>query len=206
MRRIIHFLARLYPARWRKRYGDEFDALLEDSRLDWRAAIDVLANALKTQIMSISFWKIAASLSLLGATGALGWSYRTPVRWISHTEFYSRESLNKHLPVKNYDGRPVLHTNLDPRETQIHFSADGSTVTVEQPVMNRAEAERLFRGWSESGVYFHFLASGETLRYPLVKSKLVRIGPNRLLFFVVGLFAGLLGSIAIKLRTREIAS
>jgi hypothetical protein len=32
MRRWMRIIARLYPAGWRARYGDEFDALLEDVR------------------------------------------------------------------------------------------------------------------------------------------------------------------------------
>ena len=41
MKRLIRFLARLYPTRWRERYGEEFDALLEDSLPRWRDAWDV---------------------------------------------------------------------------------------------------------------------------------------------------------------------
>ncbi len=33
MRRVLQFLVRAYPRAWRARYGDEFDALLEDARL-----------------------------------------------------------------------------------------------------------------------------------------------------------------------------
>jgi hypothetical protein len=31
MKRTMRFLARLYPSSWRKRYGAELDALLEDA-------------------------------------------------------------------------------------------------------------------------------------------------------------------------------
>jgi hypothetical protein len=39
------FLVRLYPRRWRRRYGDEFLALLESSRLDRRLVLDVVRGA-----------------------------------------------------------------------------------------------------------------------------------------------------------------
>ena len=39
---LIRFARRLYPASWRRRYGIEFEALLEDTSLDWRDVLDVL--------------------------------------------------------------------------------------------------------------------------------------------------------------------
>lgn len=35
MRRVVRFLVRLYPANWRERYGEEFEALLEDAPPGW---------------------------------------------------------------------------------------------------------------------------------------------------------------------------
>jgi hypothetical protein len=43
MRRSI--LVRLYPARWRRRYGDEFSALLEEEPWSVRLLLDILAGA-----------------------------------------------------------------------------------------------------------------------------------------------------------------
>jgi len=37
MRTLARFFAGLYPRQWRARYGREFDALLEDVNLTWRA-------------------------------------------------------------------------------------------------------------------------------------------------------------------------
>ncbi len=41
-----HWLIRLYPQAWRKRYGEEFAALLEQHPFTWCDAIDLLWNAL----------------------------------------------------------------------------------------------------------------------------------------------------------------
>lgn len=47
------WLLRLYPAGWRDRYGDEFDALLEDCPLTPFALVDVLLGALDAHIEPI---------------------------------------------------------------------------------------------------------------------------------------------------------
>ncbi len=39
------WLVKLYPARWRRRFGDEFEALLEEEPLTPRMALDVVAAA-----------------------------------------------------------------------------------------------------------------------------------------------------------------
>jgi hypothetical protein len=43
-------LARLYPPRWRARYGAEFDALLGQAPLSWRDTFDIFAGALRMWI------------------------------------------------------------------------------------------------------------------------------------------------------------
>ena len=69
--RLIRFAGRLYPPSWRRRYGVEFEALLEDARSNWRDVFDVLLGALKMQLTTWSFGKMAASF---GLAGALLWS------------------------------------------------------------------------------------------------------------------------------------
>jgi hypothetical protein len=65
MRSLIRFSAKLYPPRWRSRYGAEFDALLEDERPSARAAIDVLTGALLMQIRTT--WKVLAAALVVAA-------------------------------------------------------------------------------------------------------------------------------------------
>jgi hypothetical protein len=46
-------LLRLYPRRWRRRYGDEFSALLDDlagTRHQWRMALDVIRGAFDARL------------------------------------------------------------------------------------------------------------------------------------------------------------
>ena len=55
MRRCIRPAARLYPHVWRARYGEEFDALLEDARASPREFVDVLTGAAKMQLAKGSY-------------------------------------------------------------------------------------------------------------------------------------------------------
>jgi len=62
--RLIRFAGRLYPASWRRRYEAEFEALIEDASRDWRDVLDVLLGALKMQLTTWSFGKIAAAFGV----------------------------------------------------------------------------------------------------------------------------------------------
>jgi hypothetical protein len=65
--RLIRLAGRFYPASWRRRYGIEFEALLEDTSRDWRDVLDVLLGALKMQMTTWTFGKIAAGIGVAGA-------------------------------------------------------------------------------------------------------------------------------------------
>jgi len=52
MRTLARFFAGLYPRQWRVRYGQEFDALLEDMNLTWRDVFGVALSALGENYMS----------------------------------------------------------------------------------------------------------------------------------------------------------
>src|SRR4029077_18495193 len=65
--RLTRLAGWLYPASWRRRYGIEFEALLEDTGRHWRDVLDVLLGALKMQLTSWTLGKIAAGFGLAGA-------------------------------------------------------------------------------------------------------------------------------------------
>jgi uncharacterized protein involved in exopolysaccharide biosynthesis len=77
-RRAITWAARLYPARWRQRYGTEFGALLEESGGGWDAMADVIRGALAMRMRSGSIWKFVAACGVIGAAIAGLVSWRTP--------------------------------------------------------------------------------------------------------------------------------
>ncbi len=48
----MRWLVRLYPQRWRNRYGQELEAMLEQSRPSLRIAVDLVAGALDARLHS----------------------------------------------------------------------------------------------------------------------------------------------------------
>jgi hypothetical protein len=85
MRWVLRLLARIYPAEWRERYGDELDALLEDKKLRVRDVFDVGWGALKMHVASRSFVRIVLPCAIAGALIAVAFSFvRTPL-YVSET-------------------------------------------------------------------------------------------------------------------------
>jgi hypothetical protein len=83
---IARFLIRLYPANWRARYGEEFEALLEDSSPGWPATLDLLKGAIKMQLSVPAFPKLALMLSITGLLiGLLVSAVLTPI-YVSSAE------------------------------------------------------------------------------------------------------------------------
>jgi hypothetical protein len=84
MRRWLIFATRLYPSRWRSRYEQEFQALLEDIHPGWREFADVARGALIMQVRSgTAFLKLAAAMCVAGAVIAAGLSFLAPPRYVS---------------------------------------------------------------------------------------------------------------------------
>jgi hypothetical protein len=83
MKRTMGFLACLYPSSWRKRYGDEFDALLEDATPSARDAFDVFRGALKMQVTTWSFGRIMLAGAVAGILAAAAVSFAFPVHYLS---------------------------------------------------------------------------------------------------------------------------
>jgi hypothetical protein len=82
MKGLTRFLIRLYPARWRERYGEEFEALLEDSAAGRPEIFDLLKGAIKMQL-SVAFPKLALMLSIAGILAGLAISFMLTPRYIS---------------------------------------------------------------------------------------------------------------------------
>ena len=49
--RLARWLVRLYPCDWRERYGEEFDALLQDGAGGFHAVVNVLRSALRERVV-----------------------------------------------------------------------------------------------------------------------------------------------------------
>ena len=67
-------LARLYPSSWRKRYGAEYEALLEDVALKPLDSVDVTWGAMKMHLGSFVFLRVVLPCSMAGMlAGASIW-------------------------------------------------------------------------------------------------------------------------------------
>jgi len=85
MKRILKFLARLYPSDWRKRYGVEYEALLEDKAPRVGDVFDVFWGALKMQMTAWSFVRIVLPCSVGGVIVAVAISFAIPAHYVSQT-------------------------------------------------------------------------------------------------------------------------
>jgi hypothetical protein len=83
MKRIAQFLTRLYPANWRARYGDEFEALVEDSSPGWPGIFDLVKGAIRMQLSVPAFPKLALMLSVAGLAAGLAISFVVTPRFVS---------------------------------------------------------------------------------------------------------------------------
>ena len=85
MKRLLKLLARLYPSSWHRRYGAEFEALLEDSTPRIRDLYDVFLGALKMQMTTWNFTRITLAACLTGTLAAVALSFAITPRYISQS-------------------------------------------------------------------------------------------------------------------------
>jgi uncharacterized protein involved in exopolysaccharide biosynthesis len=105
VRGLARFLIRLYPANWRARYGEEFEALLEDSSAGWPATFDLLKGAIQMQFSVPAFPKLALMLSIAGLlAGLLISSLVTPI-------YISSAELEIAVPPQAWTGVPRPRDN-----------------------------------------------------------------------------------------------
>jgi hypothetical protein len=81
MTRLAKWLIRIYPGRWRRRYGTELEALIEDCGSGWRDALDVAKGALL--LHSVRWPVVVGGCALLGALAGLGISFLLPQMYVS---------------------------------------------------------------------------------------------------------------------------
>lgn len=83
MNHLLRILTRLYPAAWRRRYGVEFDALIEDARPGLVGALNILKGALTMQASSWTPLRVLAATTLTGILIASGITFAAPKKWSS---------------------------------------------------------------------------------------------------------------------------
>ncbi|HTA41730.1 MAG TPA: hypothetical protein VK789_04740 [Bryobacteraceae bacterium] len=85
MKRLAQSLIGLYPPHWRARYGEEFEALIEDSPPGIRGILDLMKGAIKMRLTVPSFPKLAFLLSIAGLLAGLGVSFVVAPRYVSRS-------------------------------------------------------------------------------------------------------------------------
>lgn len=108
MKRILRFLARLYPSSWRHRYGAEFDALLDDVTPTLRDGVDILMGALEMQITKWDFSGFLLAGSLLGLLGAGAILTARPTHYVSQSVIELRPDDQSALNVIDNLDRDIL--------------------------------------------------------------------------------------------------
>ena len=83
MNHLAHWMMRLYPKRWRARYGDELDALLADTGADARVVTDLFRGGIRMQFKTWSFLKLALALGLAGMLIGVGIAFMLPNEYTS---------------------------------------------------------------------------------------------------------------------------
>ena len=81
MRLLRRLLLSLYPRWWRRRYGAGFEALLEESSLGWRCALDIMKGAFVMRMRS--FAALPLAVALVGAMFGMVRLHLTPALYAS---------------------------------------------------------------------------------------------------------------------------
>jgi hypothetical protein len=70
-RRAARFLTRLYPPRWRARYGEEFQTFLESRRVLFLEILNILGSALSERLAGFLTIVLYACPAMLAGAGAI---------------------------------------------------------------------------------------------------------------------------------------
>ena len=106
-RQVARWLTTLYPNAWRERYGDEFDALVEDSRPGWRGLADIAWGALAMQCktgLNLKWTVVICSLAGLALT--------IPVTLLIPRIFMSTAALSLKAPASAAMAESIAHARL----------------------------------------------------------------------------------------------
>jgi hypothetical protein len=138
MKRVAQFLMRLYPANWRARYGDEFEALIEDSSLGWRGIVDLVKGAIRMQLSVPVFPKLALMLSVAGLAAGLAVSFVVDPRFVSTGAMSLGDSLVQYAPSTV---RPNLREYFAQMKTEI-LSRTSLSIIIQDPRLELYMSER----------------------------------------------------------------
>ena len=205
---------RLYPFAWRRRYGRELEALLEDLEPGWFEFADVLKGALLMRMRTLAAVPVASMFTgaLIGAVIA----WQAPVMYASSATIRlpssapgaddGRESRDRFFSLESALGKAEVSK---PR-TRIMVLADrkgsGSTLTVTYQDHNAAEArrvtERLATAITAELTSAAIVSAAETPTAPVRRNVACNVAYGS----AGGLTAGTLALLATRVRRRKTSS
>ena len=160
MRCWIVLAARLYPRAWRERYGDEFDALVEDAAADWRQLLNVTRSAISMQaLLHLKELRLAGGLMLAGALLAMAASYGVPKRYVSSAVLQMAPVLvasQTTIPSVYPAGQDMLQRITADRIFQLRMQATGRDSMLrllQQPGLDLYPVEREHEGLEDLAEY-----------------------------------------------------
>jgi hypothetical protein len=94
MRACVRLAVRLYPSAWRTRYGEEFEALLEDRVRSWEDVADIALGGIGMRLRYTSVPAMAALLGVAAAVAAGAAAAQQPDRfeWTALLEVHADEA------------------------------------------------------------------------------------------------------------------
>jgi hypothetical protein len=134
MRRLLHWAVRLYPARWRRRYGQELEALLEDAGPQWRDFWDVTRGAIEMQIKTGRLLTLAA-FGLAGAIAGAVVAHQFENRYVSTTILQLKTPAGQNLDAA------AMASWLDRARQQV-LSRSSLAAVITSPALELYPAER----------------------------------------------------------------
>jgi LPS O-antigen subunit length determinant protein (WzzB/FepE family) len=140
MRGAARFLIQLYPATWRQRYGEEFQALVEDSAPSFSAYFDLMKGAIKMRLTTPSFPKLALMLSVAGMLAGWGISFLVAPTYISQATLQIASK-----QVSETTGKPTVNQELTERIGQMQqeiLSRTSLSSIITDPRLNLYREER----------------------------------------------------------------
>ena len=87
MKRALKLASRLFPASWRRRYGAEYEAIVEDLAPRPGDVVDVIWTAAKIHFSSAVFRRVVLPSALLGVLAGFASSFCVPDNYVSETIF-----------------------------------------------------------------------------------------------------------------------
>jgi hypothetical protein len=122
---------RLYPCSWRKRYGEEFDALLEDVPATAKQALDIAFQAMRMQLADKHPYLLFLSgLVIAGGLAGLAVPYALPKKPVSSA--IVQASAAQFLPLPVPSGELALESNDRLRAIRSRLTEDSTLAAIVQ--------------------------------------------------------------------------